>query len=102
MTVLLLSCPDRPGLVAATANLIHESGGNIVHADQHADDRHGLFVQRIEFVFPDDGGHEQFRTDFAALADSLGMDWDIVEPDHRARVALLVSKEGHCLLDLLS
>jgi formyltetrahydrofolate deformylase len=102
VTVLLLSCPDRPGLVAATANLIHESGGNIMHADQHADDRHGLFLQRIEFAFPSDGGHEQFRTDFAALADSLGMNWEIVEPDHRARVAVLVSKEGHCLLDLLA
>lgn len=102
MTVLLLSCPDRPGLVAATSGLIHDRGGNIAHADQHADERHGLFLQRIEFEFADDGAHERFRADFAALADSLGMTWEIVEPGRRARVALLVSKEGHCLLDLLA
>jgi formyltetrahydrofolate deformylase len=102
VTVLLLSCPDQPGLVAATARLIADSGGNIAHADQHLDDRHGLFLQRIEFDFPSDDGHEQFRTDFASLATSLRMQWEIVEDDHRDRVAVLVSKEGHCLLDLLS
>jgi len=102
VSVLLLSCPDRPGLVAATAALIHDRGGNIAHADQHADERHGLFLQRIEFDFPDDGGHEQFRADFATLAGSFGMTWEMVEPGQRARVALLVSKEGHCLLDLLA
>ena len=102
MTVLLLSCPDRPGLVAATSTLIHRSGGNIAHADQHADDRHGLFVQRIEFDFSDDGALDVFRSEFAALAESLDMEWEMVEPHQRARVALLVSREGHCLLDLLS
>ena len=102
MTVLLLSCPDRPGLVAATSTLIHHSGGNIAHADQHADDRHGLFVQRIEFEFPDGRSLDAFRSEFAVLAESLDMEWEMVEPDQRARVALLVSREGHCLLDLLS
>ncbi|MFN8051679.1 MAG: formyltetrahydrofolate deformylase [Acidimicrobiales bacterium] len=102
MTVLLLSCPDAPGLVAATASLIHERGGNIAHADQHADERHGLFLQRIEFDFGTDADHERFRAEFAELAQSLGMTWEMVEPDHRARLAILVSKEGHCLLDLLA
>lgn len=102
MTVLLLSCPDRPGLVAATSTLIHHSGGNIAHADQHADDRQGLFVQRIEFEFPDGRSLDAFRSEFAVLAESLDMEWEMVEPDQRARVALLVSREGHCLLDLLS
>ena len=102
MTVLLLSCPDRPGLVAATAGLIHERGGDIAHADQHADDRHGLFLQRIEFSFADAADHDRFRTEFAALAASLDMTWEMWEPGQRARVALLVSKEGHCLLDLLA
>ncbi len=102
MTVLLLSCPDRPGLVAATSTLIHHRGGNIAHADQHADDRQGLFVQRIEFEFPDGRSLDAFRSEFAVLAESLDMEWEMVEPDQRARVALLVSREGHCLLDLLS
>ena len=102
MTVLLLSCPDRPGLVAATASLIAEHGGDIAHADQHADDRHGLFLQRIEFTFGESAALAAFRAALAPLADSLGMTWEIQEPGQRARVALLVSKEGHCLLDLLA
>lgn len=102
MTVLLLSCPDQPGLVAATSRLISDRGGNIAHADQHADDRHGLFLQRIEFNFPNDADHQRFRTEFSALAQSLDMTWEMWEPAQRARIALLVSKEGHCLLDLLA
>lgn len=102
MTVLLLSCPDRSGLVAATSTLIHEHGGNIAHADQHADDRHGLFLQRIEFDFTEPGDLDRFRTEFAVLAGSLGMNWEMVEPGQRMRMAILVSKEAHCLLDLLA
>ena len=46
---LLLSCPDRPGLVAAVADFVFGNGGNIVHADQHTDDEDGVFFQRVEF-----------------------------------------------------
>lgn len=101
MTVLLLSCPDGPGLVAATANVILAQGGNIIHADQHADQRHGLFLQRIEFDVPEDR-HATFRSEFAELAAGLGMTWEMTDGDTPARIAILVSREGHCLLDLLS
>ena len=102
MTILLLSCPDGPGLVAATSGFIQDHGGNIVHADQHADQRHDLFLQRIEFTLEPGADHDAFRTEFSLLAQHLGMSWTLAEESDRQRVALLVSKEGHCLLDLLS
>lgn len=100
--ILLLSCPDQRGLVAATSGFIVERGGNIAHADQHLDETHGLFLQRIEFTLPDDADRETFRTEFAELAERLGMTWELTEEGERPRVAILVSREGHCLLDLLS
>ena len=60
------------------------------------------FLQRIEFDFPRSDDHAQFRDDFAALAASLDMTWEMVEPAERERIAILVSREGHCLLDLLA
>lgn len=102
MSILLLSCPDRRGLVASTAGLIHECGGNISHAEQHADERHGLFLQRIEFEFDEFADYRSFVTRFAPLAESLDMTWEVFEPTASARVAILVSKEGHCLYDLLA
>lgn len=69
MTVLLLSCSTAPVWwprpPASSTNV-----GDIAHADQHADDRHGLFLQRIEFSFADDADHERFRAEFASLAPS--------------------------------
>lgn len=102
MSILLLSCPDQRGLVAATSGFIVERGGNIVHADQHLDERHGLFLQRIEFTLPNEVEREAFRDEFANLASDLGMTWELAEETDRQRVAVLASKEGHCLLDLLS
>ena len=48
--VMLLTCPDRPGVVAAVANFIAAHGGNIVHAEQHTDAVEGIFFQRVEFA----------------------------------------------------
>jgi formyltetrahydrofolate hydrolase len=52
-TVLLLRCPDRPGIVAAVGQTVAALGGNIIHADQHTDRVHDLFLQRVEAVLPD-------------------------------------------------
>lgn len=102
MSILLLSCPDRRGLVAEISGFIVERGGNIIHADQHLDESHGLFLQRIEFSLTDDADHDAFRAEFAVLADRMGMTWEFSEETDRPRVAVLASREGHCLLDLLS
>lgn len=102
MPVLLLVCPDRPGLVAATAGFIAQRGGNIVDADQHTDARHGLFLQRIEFGVADSDSLDEWSGSFGPLADDLGMTWSLHPPQERFRTAILVSREGHCLDDLLA
>jgi formyltetrahydrofolate deformylase len=97
--VLLLVCPDAPGIVADVARWVAGVGGNIVDAGQTSDTEHGLFVQRVEFDHvraPDD-----LRSSFAELADRWSMTWELRVPRQRARLAVLVSREGHCLYDLL-
>jgi formyltetrahydrofolate deformylase len=98
---LLISCPDRPGLVAAVAGFLLEREANIVHADQHVDRQENLFLQRIEFTLPhlDSGG---LREDFDRFSRDFEMAWTLRTPERPRRVAILTSKESHCLADLLS
>jgi formyltetrahydrofolate deformylase len=101
--VLLITCPDRPGLVAAVANFIAEHGGNVTHADQHVDAGLGIFFQRVEFdpsafTVPRD----EIAPRFAEVADRFGMSFAVRYSDEVPRVALLVSKEPHCLVDVLT
>ena len=98
-TVLLLRCPDQPGIVAAVGQTIAALGGNIVHADQHTDRLHGLFLQRVEATFPDGADVEAALRPVAA---AYGMTWEIHRPGPPARLAVLVSRQGHCLADLLA
>lgn len=100
--ILLLSCPDQPGLVASVANFIFENGGNIVHAAQHTDHERGVFFQRVQF------DTTRFRVPnreisqaFEPIRAKFGMQMSIGFPGERRRVAVLASKEGHCLYDLL-
>ena len=99
---LLISCPDRPGLVAKIANFIYANGGNIIHADQHTDFSKGLFLNRIEwqlegFNLP----REAIATAFNAIAKPLDAKWQIHFSDTVPRLAIWVTKQDHCLLDLL-
>ena len=100
MTVLLLACPDRPGIVARVAGFLADHGGNIVDADQHTDREHDLFQQRVEVDLPDAAAVDDLRTAFAPLAAEFDMAWS-VHGDERQSIAVLVSKQGHCLYDLL-
>ncbi len=102
MAVMLLSCPDQPGIVAKVATFIHDRGGNIIHADQHADRTHGRFLQRVEFDLPSWVETSAFTADFAPLAANLSMNWNVVTGEVRQRLAILVSQQGHCLHDLLA
>lgn len=98
---LLITCPDRPGLVAAVAQFLLERKANIVHADQHVDRQENLFLQRIEFTI-DGVDPDQISADFAVIAERLDMSWRMTSSAAPSRVAILVSRESHCLADLLS
>jgi len=100
---LLISCADRPGIVAAVAGFLAERSANIVALDQHStggDD--GEFFARVEFVpQADDLDEAAFGRSFGPVAERFGMDWEISYSGHRKRVAILVSRYDHCLVDLL-
>ncbi len=100
MPVLVLSCPDAPGIVATVARFIHDEGGNIVDADQHTDPVHDRFLQRLEFDLPRGADLAAFRSRFTEVAAPMGMDWRLTDGEPQ-RVAILVSQQGHCLYDLL-
>jgi formyltetrahydrofolate deformylase len=100
---LLISCPDRQGLVAAVTGFIAGQHGNILHLDQHVDAAQGIFFMRVEwdistFTTP----REQIAPAFAAVAEPLGMTWELHFSDVVPRMAIFVSKQSHCLYDLLS
>jgi formyltetrahydrofolate deformylase len=98
---LLITCPDRPGLVAAVAGFLADRSANIVHADQHVDRPEALFLQRIEFETTE-LDLDQLASEFRPLADQLGMTWSLRRSDALPRAAILVSRQGHCLVDLLA
>ena len=99
---LLFSCPDRRGLVAKVANFIYSNGGNIIHADHHTDFNAGLFLTRIEwqiegFNLP----RELIAPAFGAIAQPLDGNYEIHFSDAVPRLAIWVSLQNHCLLDLI-
>ncbi|WP_445632676.1 formyltetrahydrofolate deformylase [Nostoc sp. DSM 114161] len=99
---LLISCPDRRGLVAKFANFIYSNGGNIIHADQHTDFAAGLFLTRIEWQL--DGFNlprEFIAPAFNAIAQPLGAKWELHFSDTVPRIAIWVSRQDHCLFDLI-
>lgn len=99
---LLVSCPDRPGLVAKIANFIYANGGNIIHADQHTDLTTGLFLTRIEWQLEEFNlPREVISPAFMAIAESLEAHWQLYFSDSIPRLAIWVTKQNHCLLDLL-
>jgi formyltetrahydrofolate deformylase len=101
---LLISCPDRRGIVAAVSRFLFEHGANVLDSDQHSTDpQGGTFFMRMEFHLEGlDVGREELERAFAtAVAAEFGMDWRIAYATPRKRMAILVSREDHCLLDLL-
>jgi formyltetrahydrofolate deformylase len=102
ITRLLISCADRPGIVAAVSQFLAGAGANIVSSDQHSSDPvDGEFYMRMEFTLaPGDraGLEERFAQE---VGTPFAMDWRMWDADRPKRVAILVSKYDHCLLDLL-
>jgi formyltetrahydrofolate deformylase len=100
--ILLITCPDRKGLVAAIANFLLAHDANILHADQHQDHELGLFFMRVEFDLAGFQLEEvQFRAAFAPIADANDMTWQLEYGDRKPIVAIFVSQYLHCVADLL-
>ncbi|MBD1927498.1 formyltetrahydrofolate deformylase [Trichocoleus sp. FACHB-90] len=99
---LLVSCPDQRGLVAKIANFIYANGGNIIHADQHTDFAAGLFLTRIEWQLEDFNlPREYIAPAFNAIAQPLQAKWQLHFSDTVPRIAIWVSRQDHCLFDLI-
>jgi formyltetrahydrofolate deformylase len=98
---LVISCPDRPGIVAAVSGLLAGVGANITQSDQYSTDPEGgTFLMRVEFHL-DDAGRERLGESFGDVAERFQMRWRMWHGGQRKRVALMVSRHEHCLLDLL-
>jgi len=103
ITRLLVTCPDRPGIVAAVSRFLYEAGANIVRSDQYTSDPEGgTFFLRMEFALANgparDGLAERFGL---AVAQRFDMTWRLWNAGEPKRLAVLVSRHDHCLLDLL-
>jgi formyltetrahydrofolate deformylase len=100
--ILLISCPDRKGEVATIADFVYRHNGNILHADEHADEESGLFLMRVEFDPRDfDVDLADFGKYFSPVAETFNMKWRLAQSSQRQRMIILVSKYDHCLVDLL-
>jgi len=100
--VLTVTCPDRIGIVAAVSGFIADHGGWVLEAAQHGDLSTGRFFLRIEVMAESLAfGPDGFAERFAPLAAEFKMGWRLTDTDRPKRVVLLVSREDHCLADLL-
>jgi formyltetrahydrofolate deformylase len=100
--ILLVSCPDRKGIVASIAEFISRHNGNILYNDEHGDEESDLFLTRVEFDTAEfDFDLAQFSERFAPVARDFQMDWRLAHSTDRPRIAIFTSKHDHCLQDLL-
>lgn len=98
--ILTLSCPDQRGIVHAVSGFLLERGGNIEEAAQYNDEDTGLFFMRVQFACAELGA-AALREELVALAERFDMRWQLHEAAQPVRTVIFVSREGHCLNDLL-
>ena len=98
--ILTLACPDRPGIVHAVSGFLLERGGNIEEAAQYNDHDTGLFFMRVRFALGQ-LTQEDLRTQLKLFADPFQMNWKLHASAQAVKTVIFVSKEGHCLNDLL-
>ncbi|MEX2460566.1 MAG: formyltetrahydrofolate deformylase [Paenibacillaceae bacterium] len=101
---MLIACPDQPGIVAAVSRFLHEHGANIVQSDQYTmDPEGGMFFIRIEFDLNEiEKRLESLELDFAqVVAAKFQMEWSVSRASQIKRLAVFVSKEDHCMRELL-
>jgi len=100
--ILLVSCPDRKGIVASIAEFIFKHNGNILFNDEHGDEESNLFLTRVEFDPSNfDFDLSEFGSRFAPIAREFHMNWRLAHSTDRPRIAIFVSRYDHCLQDLL-
>ena len=99
--ILRINSPDRPGIVAAVATALSDSGCNIEESAQYNDHLSGQFFMRVVFAPVKPGAAEHFRKAFATLAQKFAFTWQITPQDEKVKTLILVSREDHCLNDLL-
>ncbi len=101
---LLVTCPDKPGIISAVSTFLFNHGANITDFDQHSSDaRGGTFFLRLEFQTPElDCSREALRNNFASrVAEPYGMQWQISYASEKKRMAVMVSRHDHVIMDLL-
>ncbi len=99
--VLTLACPDRPGIVHAVTTFLMRHGGNIMESQQFGDQQAGRFFMRIDFEVSSPIDAEGLRADFTATAEEFGMDYELWSATAPYRTVIMVSRQLHCLNDLL-
>lgn len=100
--ILLLTCPDRKGLVATLSDFVFRHNGNILHTDEHTDAELNLFLLRLEWAVEGfDIPLEEFGKHFGPIAERFHAEWRLATSNYRPRMAIFVSKYDHCLVDLL-
>jgi formyltetrahydrofolate deformylase len=100
--ILLVDCPDQKGIVAGVSEFLYRHNANILHADQHQDGDLGLFLTRVEWDLGEFKlSDADFEKAFAPIAERFQMRWRLEFSARRQRVAIFVSKDDHCLADLL-
>ncbi|HWA67314.1 MAG TPA: formyltetrahydrofolate deformylase [Mycobacteriales bacterium] len=97
--VLTLSCPDKPGIVHGVSGFLAERGCNILDSQQYGSPRTSTFFMRVHIDSPVEPS--SLRFDFADVAARFAMTWELHEQADRPNVVVMVSREGHCLADLL-
>ncbi len=99
---LLISSPDRKGLVAAIADFLYRHNANILHADQHQDATENLFLMRVEWDLTEFSLElADFGAAFAPIVERFNLVWRLEDGRKRLKMAIFVSKYDHCLVDLL-
>jgi formyltetrahydrofolate deformylase len=99
---LLVSCPDRPGIVAAVSRFLFDNGANIISSGQFSSDPvGGTFFLRTEFTLPEARGEELHEKFGMKVAEPFGMTWRLWSSERPKRVAVFASRSDHCLQELL-
>ena len=99
--ILTISCPDRTGIVYRVSGLLFERGCNILDSQQFGDEETGRFFLRVHFDLPANDDPQALRDALQTLGEDYRMEWQLHDAQRRARLLVLVSKQGHCLNDLL-
>lgn len=99
--ILTLACPDRTGIVHAVSGFLLSFNGNILDSQQFGDEETQQFFLRVHFAVGQDISEEQLRLGFTAIGQRFTMNWQLHNRQKKSRLLIMVSKQGHCLNDLL-